>query len=128
MMHLAFAPALASGGAVGFSLGLIGGGGSILATPLLLYVVGVAQPHVAIGTGALAVAVNAFVAFAGHARAGNVRWLFAGIFAAAGTLGANADTSNNKENDDQHQQNNNGQAMVAVGLAMLRPAQPDGAC
>jgi uncharacterized protein len=36
--------ALASGALVGFSLGLIGGGGSILATPLLLYVVGVAQP------------------------------------------------------------------------------------
>ena len=34
--------AVASGGAVGFSLGLIGGGGSILAVPLLLYVVGIA--------------------------------------------------------------------------------------
>jgi hypothetical protein len=52
-------PALASGGLVGFSFGLVGGGGSILATPLLLYVVGVASPHVAIGTGALAVAINA---------------------------------------------------------------------
>ena len=39
-----------SGGAVGFSLGLIGGGGSILAVPLLLYVVGITDPHVAIGT------------------------------------------------------------------------------
>ena len=39
---------LGSGAAVGFVLGLIGRGGSILATPLLLYVVGVAQPHVAI--------------------------------------------------------------------------------
>jgi uncharacterized protein len=37
--------ALASGALVGFSLGLIGGGGSMLATPLLLYVVGVAQPR-----------------------------------------------------------------------------------
>lgn len=35
--------ALGSGALVGFSLGLIGGGGSILATPLLLYVVGVVQ-------------------------------------------------------------------------------------
>ena len=51
--------AVASGGLVGFLLGLLGGGGSIIATPLLLYVVGVAQPHVAIGTGALAVSVNA---------------------------------------------------------------------
>ncbi|CAN7694553.1 hypothetical protein LJR239_005634 [Neorhizobium tomejilense] len=45
-------------------LGLLGGGGSILATPLLLYVVGVTQPHVAIGTGALAVSANAFANFA----------------------------------------------------------------
>jgi uncharacterized protein len=79
---------LASGALVGFSLGLVGGGGSILATPLLLYVVGVAQPHVAIGTGALAVSVNAFANFAGHARAGNVRWRCAVIFAVVGTRSA----------------------------------------
>ncbi|MBN9244996.1 MAG: TSUP family transporter [Mesorhizobium sp.] len=47
-------PTLLSGGLVGFSLGLIGGGGSILATPLLLYVVGLSDPHIAIGTSALA--------------------------------------------------------------------------
>lgn len=40
--------AVGSGGIVGFMLGLLGGGGSILATPLLLYVVGVTQPHVAL--------------------------------------------------------------------------------
>ncbi len=45
---------LLSGSLVGFTLGLIGGGGSILATPLLVYVVGVANPHVAIGTSAVA--------------------------------------------------------------------------
>ena len=44
---------------VGFVLALIGGGGSILAVPLLVYVVGVASPHVAIGTSAMAVAVSA---------------------------------------------------------------------
>ena len=93
MTGAVLAPALASGMAVGFSLGLIGGGGSILATPLLLYVVGVSEPHVAIGTGALAVAVNAFVALIGHARVRNVRWLYAGMFAAAGTLGAFAGSS-----------------------------------
>ena len=65
---------LASGGLVGFVLGLIGGGGSILATPLLLYVVGVAQPHVAIGTGALAVSANAYANFITHALRRNVCW------------------------------------------------------
>ena len=48
-----------SGGLVGFTLGLVGGGGSILAVPLMVYLVGVPQPHIAIGTSALAVAVNA---------------------------------------------------------------------
>ena len=45
---------IASGSLVGFVLGLVGGGGSIIAVPLLLYVVGVASPHVAIGTSAIA--------------------------------------------------------------------------
>lgn len=44
-----------SGGLVGFTLGLVGGGGSILAVPLMVYLVGVPNPHVAIGTSALAV-------------------------------------------------------------------------
>ena len=41
--------ALVSGGVIGLVLGLVGGGGSILAVPLLIYVVGVASPHAAIG-------------------------------------------------------------------------------
>jgi uncharacterized membrane protein YfcA len=80
--------ALVSGGAVGFSLGLIGGGGSVLAVPLLLYVVGIQDPHMAIGTSALAVAANAFANLIPHARAGNVRWGAAGVFAGGGVLGA----------------------------------------
>ncbi|WP_429500069.1 hypothetical protein ACQUFY_24295 [Robbsia andropogonis] len=47
------------GAFVSFALGLVGGGGSILAVPLMLYVVGLNNPHIAIGTAALAVAVNA---------------------------------------------------------------------
>jgi uncharacterized membrane protein YfcA len=86
---VSFTPLLAilSGGLVGFILGLIGGGGSIIATPLLLYVVGL-QPHVAIGTGALVVSVNAFANFGGHARAGHVQWRCALIFALVGVAGA----------------------------------------
>ena len=79
--------ALLSGGGVGFTLGLIGGGGSILATSLLLYVVGMSQPHLAIGTGALAVSANAFMTLGGYAKAGNVRWVCAAGFALVGVLG-----------------------------------------
>ena len=79
---------LASGALVGFSLGLIGGGGSILAVPLMVYVVGVADAHVAIGTSAIAVAVNAALNLSNHARGGTVRWSCALTFAAAGIIGA----------------------------------------
>jgi uncharacterized membrane protein YfcA len=79
---------IASGGLVGFSLGLVGGGGSILAVPLMVYLVGVPSPHVAIGTSAVAVAANAAANLAGHARAGTVKWACAGVFAAAGIAGA----------------------------------------
>lgn len=77
-----------SGLAVGFSLGLIGGGGSILAVPLLLYFVGYPNAHVVIGTTALAVSVNAYLNLIPHARAGNVRWKEALVFAVVGAAAA----------------------------------------
>ena len=79
---------LASGMLVGFSLGLVGGGGSILAVPLMVYVVGVPSPHVAIGTSAIAVAANAAINLSNHARGGTVVWSCALMFAAAGIVGA----------------------------------------
>lgn len=77
-----------AGGLVGFSLGLLGGGGSILAVPLLLYVVGYHDPHVVIGTTALAVALTAYANLVPHWRAGNVRWKPALAFAVPGAVGA----------------------------------------
>jgi uncharacterized membrane protein YfcA len=118
---------LASGALVGFSLGLIGGGGSILATPLLLYVVGVAQPHVAIGTGALAVSVNAFANLAYHARAGNVRWRCAVVFAIVGTLGAFAGSGLGKLVDGNRLLFLFGLVMIAVGATMLWPRRENAA-
>jgi uncharacterized protein len=78
----------AAGVIVGLALGLVGGGGSILAVPLLVYAVGVSDPHIAVGTSALAVSVNAAAGAVSHARAGTVRWRVAGLFAATGVLGA----------------------------------------
>lgn len=80
--------AIISGGLVGFTLGLIGGGGSILAVPLLLYVVGIHDAHVVIGTTALAVAANAFINLIPHWRAGHVRWRAAIWFAIPGAASA----------------------------------------
>ncbi|WP_268877736.1 sulfite exporter TauE/SafE family protein [Priestia abyssalis] len=79
---------VASGGIVGFTLGLIGGGGSILAVPLMLYVVGVQDPHIIIGSTAFAVSINAFLNLIPHARAGHVHWKPAIVFAIPGAIGA----------------------------------------
>ena len=77
-----------SGSLVGFSLGMFGGGGSILAVPLMVYVVGVPGAHVAIGTSAFAVAANAFTNLVSHARLGHVKWRCAMVYSIAGIAGA----------------------------------------
>jgi uncharacterized membrane protein YfcA len=117
---------VASGGAVGFSLGLIGGGGSILAVPLLLYVVGITDPHVAIGTSALSVSANAFANLLGHWRAGNVKWPCAATFALVGIVGAAIGSTLGKLVDGQQLLFLFALAMIAVGVAMLRPRAAKG--
>jgi uncharacterized protein len=111
---------LVSGGLVGFSLGLVGGGGSILATPLLVYVVGVASPHVAIGTGAVAVAINALASLASHASAGHVKWRCAGVFAAFGVAGAVAGSTLGKAMDGERLLALFALLMIAIGALTLR--------
>jgi uncharacterized membrane protein YfcA len=88
--------ALVSGVLVGFSLGLVGGGGSVLSVPLMIYLVGVPSVHVAIGTTAFAVAVNAAATLISHARMGTVNWPCAGVFAVAGMFGAYGGSSLSK--------------------------------
>jgi hypothetical protein len=72
---------------VGVTLGLLGGGGSILLVPLLVYVGGLGAKE-AIATSLLVVLVTSAVAAVPHARAGRVRWRTAGPFGAAGMAGA----------------------------------------
>jgi len=79
--------ATAAGTLVGFVLGLVGGGGSIIAVPLLLYLVGIASVHLAIGTSAVAVALSALFNAAGHARQGTIKWPCAISFSLFGIAG-----------------------------------------
>ncbi len=118
--------AILSGAAVGLVLALIGGGGSILATPALLYVVGVANPHVAIGTSALAVSVNAFANLINHARRGNVKWRCAVVFGAAGVLGASIGAAVGKATNPHVLLPLFALLMIVVGAAMLRPRKHEG--
>jgi len=119
---LPFILAIGSGGVIGLVLGLVGGGGSILAVPLLVYVVGVPSAHVAIGTAAIAVALNAGFSLAAHARLGTVKWRCALVFAAAGILGSLLGAEIGKAIDGQRLLALFGLVMVAVGLSMLRPS------
>lgn len=109
-----------SGSLVGFALGLLGGGGSILAVPLLVYVVGLRDPHTAIGTSALAVSINAFTNLVAHARAGTVKWPCAVVFAVSGVLGAGLGAALGKRVDGQHLLFLFGLIMLAVAAGMFR--------
>lgn len=118
--------AVASGSLVGFSLGLIGGGGSILAVPFLVYVVGVASPHVAIGTSAVAVAASAAVNLFGHARARTVKWPCAIVFALSGMVGAAVGAAAGKMVDGRNLLGLFGVLMIVVGLLTLVPRKSAG--
>ena len=109
-----------SGSLVGFTLGLVGGGGSILAVPLMVYLVGVPNPHVAIGTSALAVAANAAAGRMNHARNGTGKWRCALLYAGAGVAGAFAGSTAGKAFDGQKLLFLFAIVMVVVGVLMLR--------
>ncbi len=113
-----------SGLAVGFTLGLIGGGGSILAVPLLLYLVGYPNPHVVIGTTALAVSANAYINLIPHARAGNVRWRDGVVFALVGAVAAFGGSTLGKAVDGKRLLFLFAILMLVIAALMLRPRKP----
>jgi uncharacterized membrane protein YfcA len=117
---------IGSGSVVGFTLGLVGGGGSIMAVPLLVYVVGVPSPHVAIGTSAIAVAASAAANLAGHARAHTVKWPCALVFAVSGIAGAAGGAQFGKMVDGTRLLTLFGVLMIVVGILMLRPRKSGG--
>ncbi|PFG44261.1 hypothetical protein ATJ88_2981 [Isoptericola jiangsuensis] len=86
-MTLTTVVVLLLGVVVGVSLGLLGGGGSILTVPLLTYVAGM-PPKEAIAASLLVVGVTSASSMLAHARRGNVRWRTGLIFGAAGMAGA----------------------------------------
>ncbi|NUT33418.1 MAG: sulfite exporter TauE/SafE family protein [Hamadaea sp.] len=88
-MTLGIAAALAAAVAIGLSLGLLGGGGSILTVPALVYLAGV-EPKQAIAMSLFVVGVTAAVGLIPHARAGRVHWRTGLLFGGAGMAGAYA--------------------------------------
>lgn len=72
---------------IGLLLGMLGGGGSLLMVPVLLYVLAL-EPKSALLTSQLIMAATCSVAVVVHARAGRVVWRTGAAFGAAGMLGA----------------------------------------
>ncbi len=124
--QLNYAAAVASGALVGLLLHLFGGGGSVLATPLLIYAVGVRDPHVAIGTSAAAVAANALLGLATQARAGQVKWPCALVFGGAGLAGSLAGAFLAKRMDGGHLLIWFAAVMALIGASMLLPSRNSG--
>ncbi|UQA94872.1 sulfite exporter TauE/SafE family protein [Streptomyces halobius] len=85
-MSVVLAAALPCGLLIGLLLGALGGGGSILAVPALVYLLG-QSPHEATAGALVVVAVGAVTGLACHARAGRVRWASGAAFGALGTTG-----------------------------------------
>ncbi|MFF7380963.1 TSUP family transporter [Streptomyces massasporeus] len=81
--------ALVAGAVVGLALGALGGGGSVLAVPALIYLLGF-TPAAATTAALIIVTATSVTALYAHARAGNVRWKAGALFAAAGLLPAAA--------------------------------------
>ncbi|MGC0372774.1 TSUP family transporter [Streptomyces sp. SAI-229] len=81
--------ALLAGAVVGLALGALGGGGSVLAVPALIYLLGF-TPAAATTAGLVIVTATSLTALYAHARTGNVRWRAGALFAAAGLLPAAA--------------------------------------
>lgn len=72
---------------IGMALGALGGGGSVLAVPVLVYVVG-QSPRAAITTSLLVVGVTALGGLVSHWRAGTVRVRSGVLFGLAGVGGS----------------------------------------
>lgn len=74
---------------MGLTLGLLGGGGSILTVPILVYALGVDEKS-AIATSLLVVGATSAMALMAHARNSNVSWktgLIFGLFGMGGAFG-----------------------------------------
>lgn len=86
-MTLALALTFALSIVIGLAVGMLGGGGSILTLPVLVYAAG-AEPKSAIAMSLFVVAAAAASGLVQHARARNVEWRTGLTFGAAGMVGA----------------------------------------
>jgi uncharacterized membrane protein YfcA len=86
------AAAIPFGLGIGVSLGMLGGGGSVLAVPVLVYIIG-QTVHQATTASLVVVTAGAVIGSLSHARDGRVCWRHAAGFIAAAVPGVIAGTA-----------------------------------
>jgi uncharacterized protein len=111
--------ALALGAVIGILLGLLGGGGSILAVPALIYGAGLPLAA-AVPTALLVVAISSATALLPRLRARQVRWRVAGVVGASGAGAAFGGAAVNRLLDPRLVLVGFAVLMLAAGLHMLR--------
>ncbi len=110
---------------IGVLLGLLGGGGSILAVPALVYGVGMTL-SAAVPTSLIVVGVSSATAVLPRLRSGQVAWRIAAVFGAAGAGAAFAGTALNRLLDPRVVLIGFAALMVAAGIRMLRDQPTSG--
>jgi uncharacterized membrane protein YfcA len=111
--------ALGLGLVIGLLLGLLGGGGSILAVPALVY--GVGMPlAAAVPTSLVVVGISSATALLPRLRKGQVQWRLAAVFGVAGAGAAFAGAAVNRLLEPRVVLAGFAAMMVAAGVRMLR--------
>lgn len=118
--------ALFFGALIGLSLGLVGGGGSILTVPILVYAMG-QPPHAAASSSLAIVGLNAMFGMTGHFRSGNVQLRTGFTFGALGIAGAVVGTWLNRQVPGQLLLVLFAVVMLIAAAAMLRRDTSGGA-
>jgi uncharacterized membrane protein YfcA len=118
--------AVALGLLIGALVGLLGGGGSILAVPALVYAAGQSLPQ-AVATSLLVVGITAVIALLPRLRAGQIAWRIAILFGLAGAATAFAGAAVNRLLPDDVVLALFAALMVAAGVRMLQDEPNTGA-
>jgi uncharacterized protein len=105
---------------IGVTLGMLGGGGSILTVPVFVYVMGIAAKD-AIAMSLPVVGTTSLVGALGHWQEGNVDWPAVGVFAPLAMLGALAGARVAAFLSGTFQLLLLGIVMLAAGFLMLHP-------
>ena len=114
--------AAAVGALLGSALGLFGGGGGILAVPMLVTLLGMDVDHAATASLVM-VLFGAAGGLVSHHRAGRVLWRHGLLFGAVGIVGTTVGTTVAAEVPDWVKLGAFAVLMVVAGVAMLRNAR-----